>query len=44
MDRYHNSKRGQTQKRELIERRANEIYKVMLEKPIYVRKTISAGR
>jgi hypothetical protein len=44
LDRYHNSKRGKSQKRELIERRANEIYKVMLEKPITVRKTISESR
>jgi len=44
LDRYHNSKRGKSQRRELIERRANEIYKVMLEKPITVRKTVSESR
>ena len=44
LDRYHNSKRGKSQRRELIERRANEIYKVMLEKPITIRKTISESR
>ena len=44
LDRYNNSKRGRSQRRELIERRANEIYKVMLEKPITVRKTVSESR
>ena len=33
-----------SRRRELIERRANEIYKVMLEKPISVRKTVSEIR
>jgi len=44
LDRYNNSKRGRSQRRELIERRANEIYKVMLEKPITVRRTVSESR
>jgi len=44
MDRYHNSKRSKVLRRELIERRANEIYKVMLEKPISVGKTVSENR
>jgi len=44
MDRYHNSKRGKSKRRELIERRANEIYKVMLEKPISVRNVLSKSR
>ncbi len=44
IERYQKSRRGKTQRRELIERRANEIYKVMLEKPITVRKTISESR
>jgi len=44
LDRYHNSKRDKSQRRELIERRANEIYKVMLEKPISIRKAISESR
>jgi len=33
-----------SRRRELIERRANEIYKLMLEKPISVRKTVSYSR
>ncbi len=33
-----------SRRRELIERRANEIYRVMLEKPISVRKTVSESR
>jgi len=44
LDRYYNSNRGKSQRRELIERRANEIYKVMLEQPISIRKTISESR
>ena len=44
IERYQQSKRGKTQRRELIERRANEIYQVMLEKPISVRKAISERR
>jgi len=44
IERYHNSNRGKSQRRELIERRANEIYKVMLEKPISVGKTVSGSR
>ena len=44
IERFHNSNRGKSQRRELIERRANEIYKVMLEKPISVGKTVSGSR
>ncbi len=44
IDRYHQSKRSKSQRRELIERRANEIYNIMLEKPISVRKTVSESR
>ena len=44
MDRYHNSNRSKTQRRELIERRANEIYNIMLEKPISVSKAVSESR
>ncbi len=39
LERYQNSKKGKIQRRELIEQRANEIYKIMLEKPISVRKS-----
>jgi hypothetical protein len=44
IERYHNSNRGKSQRRELIERRANEIYNIMLEKPISVGKTVSESR
>jgi hypothetical protein len=44
LERYQNSKGGITQKRALIERRANEIYKVMLEKPIVVSRVVSKRR
>ena len=44
LDRYQNSKRGRTQKRELIEQRAKEIYKVMLEKPIVLSKVASESK
>jgi len=44
LERYQKSKKGKTQRRDLIERRANEIYKVMLENPIYARKTVSKSR
>ena len=44
IERYQQSRRGKTQRRELIERRANEIYNIMLEKPISVRKTVSESR
>ena len=44
LERYQNSKGGITQKRALIERRANEIYKVMLEKPILVSKATAEDR
>ena len=44
LERYQSSKKGKTQKRASIERRANEIYKVMLEKPISVGKTVSESR
>jgi len=37
LERYQKSKKGQTQRRELIEQRANEIYNVMFEEPISVR-------
>jgi hypothetical protein len=37
MERYNKSKKGQTQRRELIKQRANEIYNVMFEEPITVR-------
>ena len=39
LERYQNSKKGSSQRRVLIEQRANEIYKLMLEKPISVRKS-----
>ena len=39
LERFQKTKKGQTQRRELIERRANEIYNVMLENPISARKT-----
>ena len=44
LERYQNSKKGKIQRRELIEQRANEIYQIMLEKPISVRKTVSESR
>jgi len=44
IERYHNSNRGKSQRRELIERRANEIYNIMLEKPISVGKIVSESR
>jgi len=44
LERYQNSKGGITQKRALIERRANEIYKVLLEKPILVSKATAEDR
>ncbi len=44
IERYQNSRRGKAQRRELIERRANEIYNVMLEKPISIRKAVSESR
>ena len=44
MERFQKSRKGRAQRRELIERRANEIYQVMLEKPISVRKTFSESR
>ena len=40
LDRYYNSKKGKAQIRELIERRANEIYQYMLERPISVSKAV----
>ena len=40
LDRYYNSKKGKAQIRELIERRANEIYQNMLERPISVSKAV----
>ena len=44
MDRYHNSKRSKSQRREIIERRANEIYQNMFEKPLSMVKATSEGR
>ena len=44
MDRYHNSKRSKSQRREIIERRANEIYQNMFEKPLSMGKATSEGR
>jgi len=44
MDRYHNSKRSKVQRREIIERRANEIYQIMFEKPLSMGKAASEGR
>jgi len=44
MDRYHNSKRSKVQRREIIERRANEIYQNMFEKPLSMRKATSESR
>jgi hypothetical protein len=44
MDRYHNSKRSKVQRREIIERRANEIYQNMFEKPLSMGKATSEGR
>ncbi|MHA1191876.1 MAG: hypothetical protein ACTSP9_06220 [Promethearchaeota archaeon] len=44
LERYQKSEKGQTQRRKLIKRRANEIYKVMLEEPISARKTVSKMR
>ncbi|MHA2288443.1 MAG: hypothetical protein ACXABG_06620 [Promethearchaeota archaeon] len=44
MERYQNTGRGKTQRRELIERRADEIYQSMLVRPISVRKATSEVR
>jgi len=44
MDRYHNSKRSKSQRREIIERRANEIYQNMFDKPLSMVKATSEGR
>ena len=44
LERSQRPKISNSRRRELIERRANEIYKVMLEKPISVRKTVSGSR
>ena len=44
IDRYHNSNRSKSQRRELIERRANEIYQNMFEKPLSMGKATSEGR
>jgi hypothetical protein len=44
LERYQKSKKGKIHRRELIERRANEIYNIMLEKPISVRKAVSESR
>ena len=38
LDRYYNSNRGKSQRRELIERRASEIYQNMFESSISIRK------
>jgi len=44
MDRNHNSKRSKSQRREIIERRANEIYQNMFEKPLSMGKATSEGK
>jgi len=44
MKRYQNSKGDKTLEREEIKRRANEIYALMFEKPISVRKTTSKSQ
>jgi hypothetical protein len=44
MDRYYNSKKGKAQKRELIERRAIEIYQNMPERPLSLGKAVSRAR
>ncbi|MFX1448590.1 MAG: hypothetical protein ACFFCG_10710 [Promethearchaeota archaeon] len=44
MERYQNSKKGRTQMRTLIEQRANEIYKFMLEKPITLSKVAAESK
>ncbi len=44
LERYQKPKIGKTQRRELIERRANEIYQNMFEKPISMGKATSVGR
>ena len=44
MDRYYNSKRGKSQRRDIIEARAIEIYQNMFESPISARKTVSESR
>ena len=44
MDRYHDSKRSKSQRREIIEHRANEIYQNMFEKPLSMRKATSESR
>ncbi|KKM71619.1 hypothetical protein LCGC14_1428820, partial [marine sediment metagenome] len=44
MKRYQNFKGDKTREREEIKRRANEIYALMLEKPISVRKTTSKSQ
>jgi len=44
MDRYYNSKGSKSQRRELIERRANEIYQNMFESPISIGKANSRSR
>lgn len=41
IDRFYNSKKGRAQKRDLIERRANEIFQTMTESPIPMSKAIS---
>jgi len=44
LERYQKSENFLSQRRELIEQRANEIYNVMLENPISARKTVSNSR
>ena len=44
LERYQQFKIPNSRRRELIEQRANEIYKVMLEKSISVRETVSQRR
>jgi len=44
MDRYRNSNRNKSQRREVIERRAMEIFQNMFEKPLSMGKATSEGR
>jgi len=44
LERSQQHKIPNSQKRKLIERRANEIYKIMLEKPISIRNAVSKNR
>ena len=44
LERYHNSKKGKTQKRESIQRRAKEIYQSMSERPLSLGKAAFKAR